>query len=120
MDMHYSIALKRYSSEWKLYRRLFTQHIHPTSITKSFSSQLVKSTHRLLKLLLHDSDNLREYLFHYSASITLGVAYGYEPQPTKDALIAMAEKVGHMSGEGIQLKFLPNILPAGELSYLFV
>src|SRR5215469_15717631 len=103
MGLQYNLGLKRYSPEWKHYRRLFTQHIRPTSI------QQVVSTNRLLKLFLKSSENLREHVLHHAASVVLGIAYGYQVQETEDPLVALAEKAVQMTGEGLLPKFLPNV-----------
>jgi hypothetical protein len=120
MGVGFMIGIKRYSREWKFYRRLFTQHINPTSPLPSFARTQAISTNRMLKLILQNPQNLREYLFYCSACTILSIAYGYDVQVTHDPLVRLADKALQMTGEGIQPKWLPNIFPLGLLFYITI
>ncbi|KIJ57218.1 hypothetical protein M422DRAFT_148860 [Sphaerobolus stellatus SS14] len=111
MDAGWSFANMRYSKRWKRHRRLFTQYVNPTTITQIFAERQTSSVRMLLGLLLSSPENLKSHLMHASANLILGITYGYTVQSGHDPVIAVAEEVMVKVNEGVNPKYLVNLLP---------
>ena len=112
MNMDWAFPNKRYSSSWKRHRRIFTQHINPTTIKKVIHPKQIMSIHQLLRSLLSDPSHFQRHLPLASASIMLGFAYGHEVFGPNDPLVKMVEKATAMASEGLRPKFLVNLFPS--------
>ncbi|KIJ57255.1 hypothetical protein M422DRAFT_238853 [Sphaerobolus stellatus SS14] len=111
MDAGWFFSIARYSKRWKRHRRLFTQYVNPTTITQVFAERQTSSVHMLLGLLLSSPENLKKNLTHASANLILGITYGYTVQSGHDPVVAVAEEVIVKVNEGVNPKYLVNLLP---------
>ncbi|KAF8519800.1 cytochrome P450 [Hysterangium stoloniferum] len=112
MDLDWSFAMKRYSSSWKRYRRLFAQHINSPTVKASYSSRQVSSTHTLLRSLLRSPAELDVSIHHMIGNVLLGMVYGFDVQPKNDPHVQFAEQFATKVALGMNpTKFLVNIIP---------
>ncbi|KIJ29061.1 hypothetical protein M422DRAFT_37092 [Sphaerobolus stellatus SS14] len=109
MDMQWTFVLKPYGPAWKRQRRLFTQHLNPTH-TATFHDLQTESAYELVNSVLDDPESFEVHLRHAIGRVILGVAYGLRLQPTEDPYVTLAEKMTRLVGEGMEPKFLVNVL----------
>jgi hypothetical protein len=113
MDANFAMGLKRYSRGWKLRRRFFTQHINSTTVFGQFARrQLMVACKLLHNLLVNPTPaSMLDTFNHTSASIVLGIAYGYDVQSEKDPLVRLAGEWVGLVLDGCKPKFLVNVFP---------
>lgn len=117
MDGDWAFPNKGYNKSWKQHRKLFTQHINPTAVRDVFSRIQIYAIHALLRNLISDPAHFEQHILHSSASIILGVAYGYEVRPQNDPLVKLAELTSRQVTEGLHPKYLVNVLPECRLLF---
>lgn len=112
MDVGYALSMKPYSRSWKRHRRILTQYLSPTAVTRLFSHRQTSAVHTLLNTLMNTSENIADALLQTSTSIVLGATYGYDTQAVSDPFVILTEKVIVLTGEGVGPKYFVNIFPA--------
>ena len=117
MDIDWSFPQKRYSASWKRFRRLFAQYINSPAAKISYSSRQMSSAHTLLRELLRSPEELDASIRHAIGNVLLGMAYGFDVQPSNDPHVKIAERLVKKIITGINpTKFLVNIVPWRECS----
>jgi hypothetical protein len=114
MDSNWSFGFMQYSARWKHLRRLFNDHVGPTTSRAFFDIQ-TSSAHTLIHSLLRTPDQFSKHLRHASAEIIIAVAYGYQIQPNDDPLVAHAEYTVDLVAQGVMPgRYLVNNFPSCE------
>ena len=109
--MGFTIPVMPYSARWKTYRRLISRHLNPSGGAQPFPGWQSKATHKLLRLLLSDPNNLKQNLINTTASLLIGLAYGYEVQAGNNHVVEIARRVAKETTKGFQPTYLVNIFP---------
>jgi cytochrome P450 len=114
MDSNWSFGFMQYSPRWKHLRRLFNDHVGPTTSRAFFDIQ-TSSTHTLIRSLLRTPDQFAKHLRHAAVEIIIAVAYGYQIQPNNDPLVAHAEYTVDLVAQGVMPgRYLVNNFPLCE------
>ncbi|RDB18406.1 hypothetical protein Hypma_000372 [Hypsizygus marmoreus] len=112
MGWSFDFGFMPYGDYWRQHRRLMHQTFHPTAALR-FQPYERKATHRLLRRLLEEPDNLISHLRYMAGETVISIAYGLEVQPKNDLFIETAEKGVHpLVAAGVPGAFLVDVIPA--------
>ncbi|KAH8834460.1 cytochrome P450 [Flagelloscypha sp. PMI_526] len=86
----WSIAFMSYGPIWKIGRRLFEAHFKESEVKQMWPQEL-RSTHKLLNLLLTEPDHFHDHFRFFAARTILDVGYGIEVESYDDRYIQVVE-----------------------------
>src|SRR5260370_1371072 len=85
------VAFTSYGDQSKRQRRLLHKALGGPRIP-SYHPLIQSGTHGFLRRILSDPSDFFSHIRRYAGSLTLAVIYGYEPSPSNDQFIDMAEE----------------------------
>ncbi|KAF8810286.1 cytochrome P450 [Phlegmacium glaucopus] len=112
-----SLALLPYGDRFRNYRKFFHQLMGNVSSASSFYPVEELETHRLLKRVAANPDNLAAHVRKTAGAIILRISYGYEAKEKDDPFVTLAdEAMQQFSLAAAPGSFLVDIFP--PLKYL--
>ncbi|EPQ56876.1 cytochrome P450 [Gloeophyllum trabeum ATCC 11539] len=121
MGWDWNIGLMPYGLAWRQRRREFHQQFTAAK-SKEYHPTVTSKAHELLRNLLGNPEAFLKHIQHYTAAISMAIAYNYEVASSNDEYVAMVEAsvdmLGHATFPGAVianafpiLRHLPAWLP---------
>ncbi|KAJ3522356.1 hypothetical protein NM688_g8885 [Phlebia brevispora] len=107
-----TLVLTPYGERFRSYRRFVHQLIGGKQQIKRFHSLMESESRKFLKRLLHTPEQVQAHIRHTAGSLIIKMAYGYEVQEGKDAIVDLVElAVDQFSALSRPGAFLVDIMP---------
>ncbi|KAI0362724.1 cytochrome P450 [Trametes cingulata] len=105
------MAFVPYNNFWKESRKMARQEFHSNPV-KRFRPIEVKSTHRFLRALQQNPDDLMDNLRHLAGATIMSIGYDIEVQPHDDPFVQIAEDaVGSIAATTNAGSYLVDVIP---------
>ncbi|KAI6042966.1 cytochrome P450 [Pisolithus marmoratus] len=126
--IHHMTPGLQYGSEWKTQRKLLHLSLR-NDVVDRYQDLHLRSAHRLLENIRHDSKNFCEHFDLYTGSLALEFTYGRRIEGKGDPIISLANRLAAVMSRGItgekigllralpMLKYVPLWFPGATFQH---
>ncbi|KAI6003405.1 cytochrome P450 [Pisolithus marmoratus] len=118
--IHHMTPGLQYGSEWKTQRKLLHLSLR-NDVVDRYQDLHLRSAHRLLENIRHDSKKFCEHFDLYTGSLALEFTYGRRIEGKDDPIISLANRLAAVMSKGITgekiVKYVPLWFPGATFQH---